>query len=94
MSKEWQYQLRITMADGPAETARLNPLSPTLRHLTDILERHGASLKCQYEAFADYVAEAAARGTQAYPLYAWTNWVVPPTNRKFQPTPRSTIENQ
>lgn len=72
MSEEWQYQLRVTLADEPAEAARSDSRSPALRPLTEILERHRASLKCQYEAFADYVSEAEARGTEAYPLYAWT----------------------
>jgi hypothetical protein len=29
-------------------------------------------MKCQYDAFADYVAEAEKQGTEGYPLYAWT----------------------
>jgi hypothetical protein len=29
-------------------------------------------LKCQFDAFADYVREAEANGVQNYPLYAWT----------------------
>lgn len=72
MSEDWQYQLRVILADGPAEAARRDPRSEAIRPLTEILERHGAALKCQYDAFADYVAEAEARGADAYPLYAWT----------------------
>ncbi len=29
-------------------------------------------MKCQFDAFADYVAEAEKRGTEKYPLYEWT----------------------
>jgi hypothetical protein len=29
-------------------------------------------MKCQFDAFADYVAEAETRGTENYPLHAWT----------------------
>jgi hypothetical protein len=29
-------------------------------------------MKCQFDAFAEYVAEAEKRGTKNYPLYAWT----------------------
>jgi hypothetical protein len=29
-------------------------------------------MKCQFDAFADYVAEAERNGTENYPLYAWT----------------------
>ena len=29
-------------------------------------------MKCQFDAFADYVAEAEEHGTDNYPLYEWT----------------------
>jgi hypothetical protein len=29
-------------------------------------------LKCQFDAFAAYVAEAESRGIERYPLYEWT----------------------
>ena len=29
-------------------------------------------MKCQYDAFAEYVAEAESQGTADYPLYEWT----------------------
>ena len=29
-------------------------------------------MKCQFDAFADYVAEAEEWGPAGYPLYAWT----------------------
>ena len=37
-----------------------------------MLGRHNATLKCQYDAFAGYCAEAEQRGVDRYPLYAWT----------------------
>ena len=40
--------------------------------LTAILANHDATLKCQFDAFADYVADAEKHGTEKYPLYAWT----------------------
>ena len=40
--------------------------------LSDLLGRHNATLKCQYDAFAGYCAEAEQRGVDQYPLYAWT----------------------
>jgi hypothetical protein len=40
--------------------------------LTHILKRHHAALKCQFDAFADYVREAETQGIQNYPLYEWT----------------------
>jgi hypothetical protein len=72
MSTQWQYQIRIYLADEFAEMARSDPKNPALKPLTDILAKHDAALKCQYDAFAGYVAEAEQHGTQNHPLYAWT----------------------
>lgn len=72
MSEQWQYQVRIDLGDELAEIARRNPADPALAPLPDILARHNATLKCQYDAFAGYVAEAEREGVEKYPLYAWT----------------------
>ena len=72
MNEPWQYQVRVTLADAAAEEARRDPGGSALKPLTDILDRHNAGLKCQYDAFAGYVAEAEKRGIDAYPLYRWT----------------------
>jgi hypothetical protein len=72
MTRQWQYQLRVFLADAHAEAARRDPNSAALKPLADILAKHDASLKCQYDAFADYVAEAERRGRENYPLYEWT----------------------
>jgi hypothetical protein len=72
MSEQWQYQLRIDLADEPAEVARRDPDSPALEPLPEILDRHHATLKCQFDAFAGYVAEAERHGVEHYPLYKWT----------------------
>ncbi len=72
MSEAWQYQVRVTLSDAAAQTARRSPDDPMLAPLTEILARHDATLKCQYDAFAGYVAEAEANGVDGYPLYAWT----------------------
>ena len=72
MSETWNYQLRLTFDDAVATTARSDPADPALKPLADVLRRHDAVLKCQYDAFADYVAEAERHGTGDYPLYAWT----------------------
>jgi hypothetical protein len=68
----WQYQVRIDLADEVAELARRRPDDPTLEPLAGILRDHRATLKCQYDAFAGYVAEAEKEGIEGYPLYAWT----------------------
>ena len=72
MSDQWQYQVRINLADALAEVARRDPRSPALAPLPEILERHRATLKCQLDAFADYVAAAERQGGKDFPLYRWT----------------------
>ena len=73
---EWQYQLRIDLADDAAAAARAGADHPGLRSLRRILAAHDAELICQYDAFAGYCAEAEARGVEHYPLYAWTKAVI------------------
>jgi hypothetical protein len=85
VSSEWLYQLRISLSDELAEAARRDPGDPALAPLADILRKHGASLKCQLDAFAGYVAEAEAQGVERYPLYAWTKATIenPAKNAKY-----------
>ena len=72
MSEQWQYQVRIDLADGPAAVARRDPADPALAPLPDILKRHHATMRSQFDAFAGYVAEAERHGIEYYPLYHWT----------------------
>ena len=72
MSDRWRYQVRIDLADELPEVARPDPHSPALAPLPEILERHHATMKCQFDAFADYVAEAEMQGAADFPLYRWT----------------------
>ncbi|MGO9673570.1 MAG: hypothetical protein ACLPSF_05290 [Methylocella sp.] len=72
MSDQLAYQIRINLADNFAETARSDPGNQAIRPLTEILSRHHAILKCQYDAFADYVAQAEEHGAERFPLYKWT----------------------
>ena len=37
-----------------------------------ILTEHRAAPKCQFDAFAEYVAAAEENGIENYPLYQWT----------------------
>lgn len=70
---EWQYQVRFDVKDtATAETLRRQERNSALTPLIDILAKHRALAKCQFDAFADYVAEAEARGVENYPLLAWT----------------------
>ena len=72
MTDQWQYQLRIDLTDEAAEMARRDPGSPALAPLPDILRRHDATMKSQFDAFAGYLAEAEREGVDRYPLYQWT----------------------
>jgi len=72
MNEPWDYQLRIYLDDELAEAARQHPDVGALKPLADVLNKHHATMKCQFDAFADYVAEAERQGTEKYPLYAWT----------------------
>jgi hypothetical protein len=76
MSDQWQYQIRIYLDDALAETARRDPSDPALKPLTDVLAKHHTLIKSQYDAFADYVAEAEREGIEGYPLYAWTKTTI------------------
>ncbi len=72
MNAPWQYQVRIDLADEVADLARRRPDDPALEPLAGTLRKHQATLKCQYDAFAGYVAEAEKEGIAGYPLHAWT----------------------
>jgi hypothetical protein len=39
-------------------------------------------MKCQFDAFADYVADAERRGTENDPLYAWTKATIENPEKK------------
>jgi hypothetical protein len=67
-----KFQLRLTLVDDCAAVARQHPESSLLSPLLEILNRHDAVLKCQFDAFADYVKEAEGNGVASYPLYEWT----------------------
>ena len=72
MNASWQYQVRIRLAPEYAAIARQDPSNERLAPLDAVLAKHGARLKCQYDAFADYVAQAEKDGIEHYPLYRWT----------------------
>ena len=73
---EWQYQLRVDLAEDAAAAARAGADHPGLGPLRRILAAHDARLVCQYDAFTGYCAEAEAEGVEHYPLYTWTRAVI------------------
>ena len=74
--EEWQFQLRVDLAEDAAGAARAGAEHAGLGPLRDILAAHDARLICQYDAFAGYCAEAEEHGIEHYPLYAWTKAVI------------------
>lgn len=72
MSEEWKYQLRIRMPDEMATVARRDPGDPAIKPLTRVLQKHGARLRNQFDAFASYVAQAEETGEIHHSLYKWT----------------------
>jgi hypothetical protein len=45
---------------------------PALEPLLEVLTAHRAVAKCQFDAFAEYVAAAEEQGVENYALYQWT----------------------
>ena len=82
MNQQSQYQVRIDLADEFAEIARRDPDNPAIEPLRQILGKHHATMKCQFDAFADYVAEAERHGTEHYPLYEWTRATIEDPSKK------------
>jgi hypothetical protein len=73
VTSHWQYQIRFDVLDtATAESIRLNVRGPALAPLFDVLSEHRAAPKCQFDAFAEYVAAAEEKGVEDYPLYRWT----------------------
>jgi hypothetical protein len=55
-----------------AQSVRQQVRDPELRPLFNIIAEHRAALKCQFDAFTEYVAAAEQHGVENYPLYHWT----------------------
>jgi hypothetical protein len=86
MTSQWQYQIRFDVGDpATAESIRQRQREPVLALLFDILAKHHAAPKCQFDAFAEYVITAEERGLESYPLYRWTKETIenPAKKEKF-----------
>ena len=91
MIDDLKFQLRLTLSDEFAPLARSDPRHPSLTPLASILDRHDATMKCQLDAFADYVSEAEANGTADYPLYEWTRKTIEDPAKKDRYTKSFTL---
>jgi len=86
MTDDLKFQLRLTLGEEFAQVARNDPKDPSISPLTDILSRHDAVMKCQFDAFAGYVSEAEANGIEDYHLYEWTKKTVDDPAKKAKYT--------
>ena len=86
MNDDLKFQLRLTLSDEFAQAARNVPGDPSISTLTDILNRHDAVMKCQFDAFADYVSEAEANGIENFDLYEWTKKTIDDPAKKSKYT--------
>jgi len=83
VTSQWRYQVRFDVRDtAAAESIRRNFRDPTLALLFDILTAHRAAPKCQFDAFAEYVAAAEENGVENYPLYRWTKATIEDSAKK------------
>ncbi|MEE2694325.1 MAG: hypothetical protein VX884_02450 [Pseudomonadota bacterium] len=72
MATEWNYQIRLTLTAEAAKKIREVPSDIEFSELNAVLATHEATLKCQFDAFSDYVSEAEREGQENYALYQWT----------------------
>jgi hypothetical protein len=83
VTSEWQYQIRFDVNDpAKSELVRRGLDDPTLAPLFVILAKYRAAPKCQFDAFAEYVAAAEAQGIEDYPLYQWTKATIDDPTKK------------
>ena len=72
MRDDLKFQLRLTLRDEFAQVVGHDPKSSSISEFRDILNRHDAKMKCQFDAFVGYVTEAEANGIEKFHLYEWT----------------------
>jgi hypothetical protein len=82
MADQWKYQIRVYLDDAMAEMARRNDGAARIEPLMQVLANHRATMKCQFDAFAEYVREAERNGTKADPLYQWTKETIEDPEKK------------
>jgi hypothetical protein len=82
MPDQWKYQIRIYLSDEMSEMARCDDRADAIKPIMQVLAKHRATVKCQFDAFADYVREAEKHGTDSYPLYEWTKETIEDPEKK------------
>ena len=75
--------IRLDVNDSAtAEAIRRKAPDTALAQLFEILARHRALPKCQFDAFAESVAAAEEQGVESYPLYEWTKATIANLSKK------------
>ena len=82
MPQQWQYQLRFKLSPEVAESARKGADDGAFKAVAEVLTRHNATAISQFDAFANYVAEAERNGVDRYPLYRWTKATIDDPEKK------------
>ena len=72
INEQWEYQIRVELDSETAELVRGNPTHPRCQKFNALLAEHGAVMKCQLDAFVEYVSETERQGQADSPLYRWT----------------------
>lgn len=91
MADKWDAQIRINLAEQFAQAARKDISDPILKPLADVLKKHNAVIKNQFDAFSDYCKEAEARGDTDTDLYRWTKDTIERPGKEEQYATRFTI---
>lgn len=86
-----EYQVRINLGDAFAAIARTNMADPSLKPLADVLNKYNASIKNQFDAFADFCRQAEADGDTSSDLYVWTKETIGKPGKEAQYATRFTI---
>jgi len=71
MSAQWKYQIRIYLDGHPRRSCAIRPGQPKAQGLSSVLA-NTTQVRCQFDLFAEYVAERRGVGTEDYHLYEWT----------------------
>lgn len=91
----WLWQIRINLADEFASVARADLDDPKLAPLKAVLDKHGVTLKNQFDAFAGHCAEIEAKGgpedAAEKTLYLWTKDLVNNPKKQEQYANRFTV---
>ena len=82
MANEWNYQIRLALTAEAAEKFKEAPSDSEFSELNLVLANHRALLKCQYDAFSEYVSEAEREGQENYALYQWTKDTIEDPEKK------------